>query len=76
MTVNYCSMTVNYHGILTLEIIGFFTMVIYHGKLLRYFYNIGPWLGFVMSIQLKMRAMKVATYSFWYQGYKTFFLCH
>jgi hypothetical protein len=40
MTVNNCSMTVNYHGILTLEIIGFFTVVIYHGKLLRYFYNI------------------------------------
>jgi hypothetical protein len=43
MTVNNCSMTVNYLGILTLEIIGFFTEVIYHGKLPRYFYNIGPW---------------------------------
>ncbi len=42
MTVNYCSLTVNYHGILTLEIIGFFAVVIYHGKLPRYFYNIGP----------------------------------
>jgi hypothetical protein len=35
MMVNNCSMTVNYHGILTLEIIGFlpeyFTMVNYHG---------------------------------------------
>jgi hypothetical protein len=30
MTVNYCS-------ILTLEIIGFFTAVIYHGKLPQYF---------------------------------------
>jgi hypothetical protein len=36
-------MTVNYHGILTIEIIGFFTAVIYHGKLPWYFYNIGPW---------------------------------
>jgi hypothetical protein len=36
-------MTVNYHGILTLEIIGFLTAVIYHGKLPQYFYNIGPW---------------------------------
>jgi hypothetical protein len=35
-------MTVNYHGILTLEIIGFFTMVIYHEKLSQQFYNIGP----------------------------------
>ncbi len=40
--VNNCSMTVNYSGILTLEIIVFFTTVIYHGKFLRYFYNIGP----------------------------------
>ncbi len=44
MTVNYCSMTVNYRGILTLEILSFFTVVIYHGKLPRYIYNIGPWL--------------------------------
>jgi hypothetical protein len=36
-------LTVHYRGILTLEIIGFFTAVIYHGTLLRYFYNIGPW---------------------------------
>jgi len=36
-------MTVNYHGILTLEIIGFFTTVIYHGKLPWYLYNICPW---------------------------------
>ncbi len=44
--VNYCSMTVNYRGILTLEIIGYFTAVIYYGKLPRYFYNIGPiWLN-------------------------------
>ncbi len=42
MAVYNCSMTVNYRSILTLEIIGFFTEVIYHGKLLRYFYNIGP----------------------------------
>jgi hypothetical protein len=42
MMVNNCSMTVNYHSILTLEIIGFFTAEIYHGKLPRYFYNIGP----------------------------------
>ena len=41
MVVNYCSMTVNYGGILTLEIIVFFTAVIYHGKLPQYFYNIG-----------------------------------
>ncbi len=41
--LNYCSMTVNYCSILTLEIIGFFTAVIYHGKLPWYFYNIGPW---------------------------------
>jgi hypothetical protein len=41
--VNYCSMTVNYHSILTLEIIGFFPAVIHHGKLPWYFYNIGPW---------------------------------
>ncbi len=39
--VNLHSMTVNYQGILTLEIIGFFTAVIYHVKLQRYFYNIG-----------------------------------
>jgi hypothetical protein len=32
MMVNYCSMTVNYLGILTLEIIGFLTAVIYHEK--------------------------------------------
>ncbi len=35
MMVNKCSMAVNYHGILTQEIIGFlprkFTMVNYHG---------------------------------------------
>ncbi len=43
MTVNYCSMAVNYRSILTLEIIGFFTAVIFHGKLPRYFYNTGPW---------------------------------
>jgi len=44
MTVNYCIMTVNYHGILTQEIIGFFlTIVIYHEKLLQWFYNIGRW---------------------------------
>jgi hypothetical protein len=42
MMVNDCSMTVNYRSILTLEMIGFFTAVIYHGKLLQYFYNIGP----------------------------------
>jgi hypothetical protein len=41
--VNNYSMIVNYHGILSLEIIGFFAVVIYHGKLPRYFYNIGPW---------------------------------
>jgi hypothetical protein len=35
-------MTVNYEGILTIEIIGVFTAVIYHGKLPWYFYNIGP----------------------------------
>ncbi len=35
-------MTVNYEGIVTLEIIGVFTAVIYHGKLPWYFYNIGP----------------------------------
>ncbi len=39
--VNYSSMTVNYPGIFTLEITGFFTVVIYHGRLTRYFYNIG-----------------------------------
>jgi hypothetical protein len=43
MMVNNCSTTVNYCGILTLEIIGFFTAVIYHGKLPWYFYNIGHW---------------------------------
>jgi hypothetical protein len=31
MTVHYCNMTVNYCGILTLEMIGFFTMVNYRG---------------------------------------------
>ena len=41
MAINNCSLTINYCGILTLEIIGFFTAVIYHGKLPRYFYNIG-----------------------------------
>ncbi len=41
MMVNLCSMTVNYRSILTLEIIGFFTTVIYHVKLQKYFYNIG-----------------------------------
>jgi hypothetical protein len=30
-------MTVNYRGILTLEIIGFFTTIIYHGKSPLYF---------------------------------------
>jgi hypothetical protein len=35
-------MTVNYRDILTLEIIGFYTAVIYDGKLPWYFYNIGP----------------------------------
>ena len=44
MTVNNYSMTVNYCSILTLEIIGFFTVVIYYGKLPWYFYNICPWL--------------------------------
>jgi hypothetical protein len=39
-------MTANYCGILTLEIIGFFTALIYHGKLPQYFYNIGPWFHF------------------------------
>jgi hypothetical protein len=43
MAVNYCSMTVNYRSILTLEIIGFFTTVIYNSKLPQYFYNTGPW---------------------------------
>jgi hypothetical protein len=43
MTVNYWSMTVNYRGILTLEIIGFFIAVIYHATLPQYFYNTGPW---------------------------------
>ncbi len=41
MMVNNCSMIVNYSDILTLEIIGFFTALIYHGKLPQYFYNIG-----------------------------------
>jgi hypothetical protein len=36
-------MTVNYRRILTLEIIGFLTAVIYDGKLRRYFYNIATW---------------------------------
>jgi hypothetical protein len=43
-------MTVNYHGILTLEIIGFFTAVIYDGKLRRYFYNIGTWTSFPSEV--------------------------
>ncbi len=42
MAVNYCNMTVYYWGILMLENNRFFTAVIYHGKLLHYFYNIGP----------------------------------
>ena len=40
MMINNCSLTVYYCSILTLEIIGFFTAVIYHGKLTQYFYNI------------------------------------
>ncbi len=45
MMVNYFYMTVNYLDILTLEIIGFFTAVIYHGKLLQYFIALAP--GFI-----------------------------
>jgi hypothetical protein len=36
-------MTANYSGILALEIIGFFTSVIYNEKLPQWSYNIGPW---------------------------------
>ncbi len=42
MTVNNCSMTVNYRVILTLEIIGLFTKVIYLGKLPQYFISYAP----------------------------------
>jgi hypothetical protein len=47
-------MTVNYHGILTLKVIGFFTVVIYHGKLPRYFYNFGPWISEVVKQVLSL----------------------
>jgi hypothetical protein len=40
--VNNCSMTVNYCSILTLEIIVFFTVVIYHGKLISIFITLAP----------------------------------
>ncbi len=40
----FITFAVNYCGIWTLEKVGFFTAVIYHGKLLWYFYNIGPWI--------------------------------
>ncbi len=39
----FITLAVNYHGIWTLEKVEVFTMVIYHGKLPQYFYNIGPW---------------------------------
>ena len=43
MAVNYCNMSVNYHGIWTLEIVEFFTVVIYHEKSLQKFYSIDSW---------------------------------
>jgi hypothetical protein len=46
MAVNYCSMTANYHGILTLEIIGFFTAVIYHKNYRNRFITLGPGITF------------------------------
>jgi hypothetical protein len=36
----FMTLAINYHG--TLEKLVFFTTEIYHGKLPRYFYNIGP----------------------------------
>ncbi len=66
MTVNNCSMTVNYCSILTQEIIGFFTAVIYHGILLQYFYDIGPTLKYILQGQ------NTLAYSFWILGKKMF----
>jgi len=67
MIVNNCSMTVNYCGILTLEIIGFFTTVIYHGILPWYFYNISPLVSMLQKIfpsSLMMRPNKLEGLSF------------
>jgi hypothetical protein len=38
----FVTLAINYSGILNLEKVGFFTTDIYRGKLLPYFYNIGP----------------------------------
>jgi len=48
MTVNYCSMTVKYRGILTIEIIGFFTMVNYCGI----FITLAPGANLIKQIPL------------------------
>ncbi len=37
----FITLALNYHGIWTIEKVGFLTAVIYHGKLPWYFYNIG-----------------------------------
>jgi hypothetical protein len=50
MTVNYCNMTVKYHDILTLEIIGFLTTVIYHEKLRNSFITLVPGLARVHQV--------------------------
>jgi hypothetical protein len=66
MTVNYHgkkfysigpSMTINYCGILTLEIICFYTPIIYHGKLPWYFYNTGPCLIHQNTLQILIKML-------------------
>jgi hypothetical protein len=53
-------MTVYTCRILTPEIIGFFTAVIYHGKLPQYFYNIGTRWRMGPRYVLQLSVLKVA----------------
>jgi hypothetical protein len=40
----------------------FFTAVIYHGKLTRYFYNIGPWQQTFLSWSLMLTTIKLGRF--------------